>query len=217
MLRSLESLLGSAIVAPDGEVGKAYNVLFDDRSWAVRYLVVETNCWFTRAKVLISPSMLGIPNWTEKTIPVQLTREQVENSPDIDADQPVSRQQERAMIKHHNWVANPEPFILPDVLTDVSIPESEALVEDEGDPHLRSAKEIARYHVDARDRRIGDITDFVIDDERWEILKLVISAETPPDKRRVLVPTQWVSEVSWEQRRVQLSLRGTTTDFLTEY
>ena len=216
MLRSLDSLLGSAIVAPDGEVGKAYNVLFDDRSWAVRYLVVETNFWFTRGQVLISPTALGMPNWTEKTIPVQLTRLEVENSPDVDADQPVSRQQERVMIKHDGWVPNPEPFILSDVLNDVSVPESEARSGSEGDPHLRSAKEIARYRVDASDGPLGDITDFVIDDERWEILKLVVSPESSSDNRRVLIPTRWVSEVSWEQRRVRLSLRGTTTDFLTK-
>ena len=216
MLRSLDSLLGSAIVATDGEVGKAYNVLFDDRSWAVRYLVVETNYWFTRGKVLISQTALGTPNWTEKTIPVQLTRLQVENSPDVDADQPVSRQQERVMVNRDGWVPNPEPFIMSDVLTDVSVPESEARLGSEGDPHLRSAKEIARYRVDASDGPLGDITDFVIDDERWEILKLVVSAESSLDNRRVLIPTQWVAEVSWEQRRLQLSLRATKKDYLTK-
>ena len=39
-------------------------------------------------------------------------------------------------------------------------------------PHLRSAKEIARYEVKASGGPLGDITDFVIDDERWEILRL---------------------------------------------
>jgi sporulation protein YlmC with PRC-barrel domain len=210
-------MLGLAVVALDGEVGKVYNVLFDDRSWAIRYLVVETSCWFTRDKILISPSLLGKPNWAEKLIPVLVTKEQFQNSPNVDAVQPVSRQQERVMVKHYGWVPNPEPFILSDVLTDVSVPECEAFSEGEGDPHLRSAKEIARYQVKATDGTIGDITDFVIDDERWEILKLVVRADSSPDHRKVLVTTRWVSNVSWEQSCVQLNLQGkVTTDFLTE-
>jgi hypothetical protein len=122
------------------------------------------------------------------------------------------------MLKHYSWVPNLEPFILSDVLGDVSVPESEPLPESSGDPHLRSAKEVARYRVDASGGPIGDITDFVIDDETWEILKLVVSAESAPDNRRVLVHTRWVMEVSWEHRRVQLSLRAKhseTVEFLT--
>jgi sporulation protein YlmC with PRC-barrel domain len=215
MLRSLDSMLGSAVVATDGEVGKAYNVLFDDRSWTIRYLVVEISSWFTRGKVLISPSVLGTPNWAEKKIPVLLTREQSQKSPSVDSDQPVSRQQERAMMKHYNWLANPEPFILPDVLSDVSVPECGAFSESEGDPHLRSAKEICRYQVKTSDGTLGDITDFVIDDEMWEIHKLVVSADSSPDNHKVLVPTRLVSNVSWEQRYVQLSFGANVTmDFL---
>jgi hypothetical protein len=36
MLRTLDGMLGSSIVAKDGEIGRIYNVFFDDRSWAVR-------------------------------------------------------------------------------------------------------------------------------------------------------------------------------------
>ena len=54
------------------------------------------------------------------------------------------------------------------------------------------------------DGTLGDITDFVIDDERWEIVKLVINADSSPDNYKVLVPTRLVSNV-WEQRCVQLS------------
>jgi hypothetical protein len=76
MLRNLDSMLGLAVVATDGEIGKVYNVFFDDRSWAVRYLVVETGAWITRRKVLISPAVLARLDWADKTIPVLLTREQ---------------------------------------------------------------------------------------------------------------------------------------------
>lgn len=77
MLRTLDGMLGSSIVAKDGEIGRVDNVFFDDRSWAVRYLVVETSSWLTRRRVLITPAALGRPHWAERTIPALLTKEQV--------------------------------------------------------------------------------------------------------------------------------------------
>ncbi|HEY1757602.1 MAG TPA: PRC-barrel domain-containing protein [Bryobacteraceae bacterium] len=193
MLRSLDSMLGSSIVAIDGEIGKVFNVLFDDRSWAVRYLVVETGSWLTRRKVLLSPAVLARPNWTERTIAVRLTREQVQSSPDIDADQPVSRQQELAMIRHYRWPGymDAEP----------GFPQTEA--GESGDPHLRSAREVANYQVDAEDGPLGTIADFIIDDDGWEILDLVVDAQSSLNEHKVLVPTRWLSGVSWDDRRVR--------------
>ena len=195
MLRSLDSVLGSSIIAKDGEIGKAYNVLLDDRSWAVRYLVVETGSWFMHRKV-------GTPDRAEGTIPVLLTREQVHDSPDLDADRPVSRQQELAMIRHYGWAhhLSLEPFPTS-AWSDVSVPAPDAAPEESGDPHLRSAKEVAGYQADASNGPLGTITDFIVDDEGWGIPDLVVNA----DNHKVLIPTQWVSAVSWAGRLVQLT------------
>ena len=203
MLRSLDSILGWAIIATDGEIGKAYNIYFDDRSWAVRYLVVETGSWFMRRRVLISPAVLGIPDRTAKTIPVLLTKDQVRNSPDVDTDRPVSRQQELALIRHYGWTdyLNLEP--LPAGAWTVApafAPEAEA-----GDPHLRNAREVAGYRADALDGPFGAITDFIIDDELWGIVGLVVSPDFPPDDRKVVIPAQRVSTISWDGRGAQLS------------
>ena len=75
MLRTLDGMLGSSIMATDGEIGKIYNVFFDDRSWAVRYMVVETGSWLGCRKLLISPAALDRPHWAEKNTPVHLTRD----------------------------------------------------------------------------------------------------------------------------------------------
>jgi sporulation protein YlmC with PRC-barrel domain len=206
MLRTLDGMLGSSIVAMDGEIGKVYNVFFDDRLWAVRYLVVETGPWHRRRKVLISPAALGRPHWPDKIIPVLLTNEQVQNCPDVDADRPVSRQQELGMIRHYGLVdyLSVEP---PVVLTDVAVAESEAASRATGDPHLRSAKEVAGYQVAASDAPLGGVTDFVIDDEGWGIPDLVVHMDSLPDGQKAVVPTRWVSGVSWEDQRVLLNRR----------
>ena len=216
MLRSVDSMLGSSIIATDGEIGKAYNVFFDDRSWAIRYLVVETGSWLRHRKVLISPEVLGRPHLAERTIPLLLTREQVRDSPDVDADRPVSRQQELEMIRHYGRADYPslEPPPRSDS-RDMTFPG--APTEKAEDRHLRSAKEVSGYHADASDGPLGTIIDFIIDDERWGIPDLVVTA----DNHKILIPTKWVSNVSWADRYVQLNqplarAKSVRADFLSE-
>jgi sporulation protein YlmC with PRC-barrel domain len=202
MLRTLDGMLGSSIVATDGEIGKVYNVFFDDQSWAVRYLVVETGPWLRRRRVLILPVALGRPLWTEKIIPVLLTKEQVQNCPDVDAARPVSRQQELGMVRHYGLVdyLSVEPPV-------VAVADSEAAPRKTGDPHLRSAKEVAGYQVAASDAPLGGVTDFVIDDEGWGIPDLVVQVDSLPDGQRAVVPTRWVTGIVWEDQCVQLNRR----------
>jgi sporulation protein YlmC with PRC-barrel domain len=105
VLRSVSSLLGSSILANDGEMGHVHDILFDDRSWLVRYIVVETGSWLSGRRVLLSPIIAQAPDVEGRVLRVALTRDQVRNSPGIDTDLPVSRQQEIAMTLHYGWPA----------------------------------------------------------------------------------------------------------------
>jgi hypothetical protein len=87
-----------SIGATDGIIGQVTDFYFDDDAWVIRYLVVGTDDVPARHKVLISPIAIGQPNWSEKILPVSITRQQVKNSPDIDTDKPVSRQQEMGYL-----------------------------------------------------------------------------------------------------------------------
>ena len=103
MLRSLKELLGYELLAKDGHMGKVHNFLFSDADWRVRYLVVDTGPWILGRKVLISLSALGQPVWASETFPVDLTREQVKTSPDVDLTNPVSHQYEERLHQYYNW------------------------------------------------------------------------------------------------------------------
>ena len=52
MLRSVKDMIGYPIEATDGVVGKVKYVLFDDRHWRLRYVVVDTGTWLPKKKVL---------------------------------------------------------------------------------------------------------------------------------------------------------------------
>lgn len=103
MLHSVQSILGFTIGATDGEIGKVKDVYFDSKTWKVRYLVVETGNWLVGRKVLLSPVAFQSIMWDSKTLPSDLSRERIKHSPDIDTEQPVSRQAETDLHDHYSW------------------------------------------------------------------------------------------------------------------
>ena len=80
MLLSIRHLSSFTIEAEDGNIGQVYSFLFDDRTWAIRYLVVDTGKWLPGRKVLIVPSALGRPVGWLRVFPVELTREKIRQS-----------------------------------------------------------------------------------------------------------------------------------------
>ncbi len=80
-----------------------HSFFFDDTNWAIRYLVVDTGRWLPGRKVLIAPTALGRPDWQGRVFPLNLTKDQVRSSPDIDTDRPVSRQREAELRKYYDW------------------------------------------------------------------------------------------------------------------
>ena len=103
MLRSAVQTFGYRLQATDGEFGCVRDLLFDDRLWTVRYLVADTGTWLPGRQVLISPAALGQPDWDGSLFPVSLTKEQIERSPAVHDDQPVSREYETALHRHYGW------------------------------------------------------------------------------------------------------------------
>ena len=90
MLRSIKQLYGDTLCALDGEIGHVTDFYIDDQTWAVRYVIVDTGSWLTGRSVLISPHALTNFYRDGASRPVNLTREQIKNSPGIDSNKPVS-------------------------------------------------------------------------------------------------------------------------------
>src|SRR5208282_152899 len=103
MLIKVKTLEGYKLDSLDGEIGKVKEFYFDDRHWTVRYLVAETGTWLTDRQVLISPYALMAVNAEDHNIAVDLTKKQIEDSPSLDFDMPVSRQFEQAYYRHYDY------------------------------------------------------------------------------------------------------------------
>ena len=123
MLRSMKDLRGFAIGAIDGDIGTVTECYFDDASFTVRYVVVETGGWLADRKVLLSPIAFSAVDWEHKRIATGLNKAQVESSPNIDTQKPVSRQHETIYFGHYGfspywsgpylWGTSPYPFPAP--------------------------------------------------------------------------------------------------------
>ena len=94
LLHNLKQIRGHQLAASDGEIGQVKDFYFDDKTWAIRYLVADTGHWLPGRQVLLSPYSFGRLDQDGKVLSINLTRKQIENSPSIDTDRPVSRQYE---------------------------------------------------------------------------------------------------------------------------
>ena len=171
MLREIKMLEGCLIRAGGGPAGRVKDVLFDDESLAVCYLVVGVGGLRPKEKVLMLPSFVeGINEAMPASIRVGLTREQVRDSPPVEADSPVSARQEADYYAYlaavPYWGASVPVFPL--------YLDPEVGGEQNGNPHLRSAKEVRGYTVRSGDRSIGHVEDLIYDDSNWTVRYLVV-------------------------------------------
>jgi hypothetical protein len=201
MPSELKAMIGSPVIATDGETGSVRSFLFDDLSWEVRYLVVDTGSWLKRHDVILPTAMLELPGLAGKTCRARLTRQQIHDSPDIDTEKPVSRQQEIAMGEYFGPLAGwvDQEFGSPFMPTEMKYPLHTA-----EDPHLRSTSQILGYHVWATDGDFGILEGFVMDQASWHLGYLDVKSGDWLKERSVLVPTRSVKSVSWPEFRVYL-------------
>lgn len=225
MLRSVKDLQGYKIRARDGDIGSVREFLFDDRSWKARYMVADTGGWLTDRLVLIAPNALEGSSWANAEIAVSLTKDQIENSPPIYEDQPVSRQYEAEYFDYYGYpyywgapyAGTPVAGAYPPVGVPVVPPEDEQQDQQRGDPHLRSTAEVSGYDIHASDGDIGHVDDFLIDDTSWEITKLVVATRDWLPGKRVVISPRSVQEVSWDEKAIKVDARRDDVKSAPEY
>jgi hypothetical protein len=220
MLWNTSAISGYAVEASDGRLGTVSDFLFEDASWVIRWLVVDTGNWLSGRKVLLPLSALGQPDPAQRQFPVKLTMQQVKDSPDIRADRPVSRQQETHIYDYYGWDpywgssffpiggGMATPFIAPLSLS-ASKPRDAAGAEsqyEEDDPHLRSIEAVIGYHIHAVDGEIGHVVDFIVDAAAWRIRYLEAGTRNWWPGKKVLISPRSVQAIDWAQRSVNLNV-----------
>jgi sporulation protein YlmC with PRC-barrel domain len=215
MLRSIKQLYGKKLGASDGEIGHVKDFYFNDQQWVVRYVIAEAGSWLLRRLVLISPHAFGSLREEGDRLHVNLTRQQIENSPLIESHEPVSRQYEEEYYRHYGWpvywvgerlwgaASFPVPYITPTEQTSHRSPTHEG-----GDPHLRSTEALSGYHifsgyhVQSTEGAMGSVSDFIIDDKSWAIRHLVVGTGHWFFGKDIVISPEDVDRISYEASKV---------------
>ena len=102
-------MAGYRLHARDGEIGHVDDFIVDDRSWVIRYLVVDTGSWWPGKKVLLPPQWIDRVSWLEATVDVDLDRDTIKNGPEWDPRSPISREYEERLYGYYRrpgyWVS----------------------------------------------------------------------------------------------------------------
>ena len=212
------SVLGFGIRATDGSIGTLEDLLFEDTDWAMRWAVVDTGSWLPGRRVLLPPSSFGPVDAVAREFPVDLTRERVKDAPGLDSDAPVSRQLESQIFGYYGWTPYWAPGypIGPGAVGGLAAPVPPAGVAEptvmradeqapgqlEGDPHLRSVREVTGYYVEATDGEIGHVEDFMVDENGWAIRYLLVDTKNWWPGKIVLISPAWLRDISWGDRKV---------------
>lgn len=229
MKRKIKSLTGFSIGATDGVVGEVKEFYFDDKTWTIRYLIVETGSWFNGKKILLSTQALLTPDWENKIFPVKLTRAQIEGSPEIDTDKPVSKQHESDLSNHYlcgnyYWAGSgmgmygmrmSYPMSMKQAIrgeTDESVADN----PDE-DHHLRSTDAVTGYNIKAVDGEIGEVEDFIINDKTWTIDFIEVDTGNWFPGKKVLISPSWIKKIEWDTSTVNVILTEEQVKSSPEY
>jgi hypothetical protein len=236
MLISVKSLEGYTIRAKDGDIGKVVALYFEDRLWVVRYLVVKVGSWLDRHEVLIVPAAIERIDSTDGALETNLTREQVQNSPDVESHPSLAREKELALHRYYQWqpywaqgpVGMADTGLFP-VNPVGSIPltpgaagrggfprepaeEVDAIQraiqeeENEGRVSLRSTSEIFGYAIEAEDESAGKVHDMLIEAEEWYVYYLVADTGSWLAGKKVLIEPGKVKSIRWSDATVFLAM-----------
>ena len=100
-LRSVREVTGYRILVHDGSIGHVEDLIGDDASWVIRYLVADTREWLPDKRVLLSPTWIQKVDWPRAQIRMDLTRNQIEHAPPYDSATPINREYEEQL--HHYY------------------------------------------------------------------------------------------------------------------
>ena len=230
MLNAVSSLKGFEIRAKDGSLGTVSDFLFDDSTWKVRWMVVDTGHWLSGRKVLVHPSAVLSAEYGARELDVSLTKTQVKDSPDVRTDRPVSQQMQNDLYGYYGWdplwggglyggslygggmgaiaapVSGPAYFGTLAVRNAERENERGGARDEDGDPHLRSIEEVTGYHVNATDGDIGHIQDLLIDSASWGVRYFIVDTSNWWFGQHVLISPYAVKGVDWSDRHVRLDI-----------
>jgi len=212
MLHNLKQIRGHKLAAIDGSIGHVKDFYFDDKTWAIRYLVADTGNWLPGRQVLLAPYAFGVLNQDGKLLNIRLTRKQIENSPSIDEHRPVSRQYEQNYYNYYGWPTYWEGGAVwglsdyPEYLSTHPHDFQSYEYPKWDDIHLRSVNAVTGYAIEATDGTLGTVSGFLVDQKRWVIREMAVETGHWYSGKEILITPAKISRISYEESKVYVDL-----------
>jgi uncharacterized protein YrrD len=216
MFNTTKELYGASLSAQDGEIGHVSDFYFDDQTWVIRYLVVDTGTWLLGRQVLLSPHSIGVFDRVSRVLPVSLNKLQIENAPRIDAHVPVSREHEMEYYEYYGWPSYwggfglwglggyPTPIGPTEVISDDQ--RRQKTYTHREDKHLQSAKSVVGYDIQAIDGELGRVNDFLVNDRSWSIRDIVVDAGHWYAGKEILIAPHRITGISYDDEKVLVDM-----------
>jgi hypothetical protein len=190
MIITANQVYGVSGRCTDGFQAKLDDLLFDDRSWNITFVVIRYGGWLNRQRVLVTPADIAGAEWSAGRLHLDLSRDQLQTAPCLESHPPVALRrsyelQAVAWDAYWSGVLDRDP---------------------DADPHLRNTRAVTGHHVLGVDAEAGCVDNFVIDDGQWLIRYLVVRIGRGRNAKRVVLEPRWVDSVVWEQRAVHIHL-----------
>lgn len=205
--------------AIDGELGKVKDIYFDDESWIVRYLIVDTLKWLPGRKVLVSPLAMDDIDDAHELVHIRETKDSIKESPKVSEAETVSKKHEQIISDYFDW---PYYWSNQGIWGSFKTPRGLLQAYDNGQVqrrlerdvevnyHLRSMNEIKGavegYRISAADGNIGRIVDFLIDDDNWKVRYFLVETGKWLPGKLVLISPDWIESVDWFDKEVAVDL-----------
>lgn len=220
MLRNLKKIFGFTLFGEGQEYGTIKDFYFDEDKMKIRYGIVDTGTWLKNRKVLISPKEFMKPDFEHGVLPVELTKKEIEESPPISKEKPLSQIMEEKVTNYFEWpkywigTSTGEPvnanFLLGEKIKEMRQNKTNKeqrekyIVAREGnkETNLRSSKEVIGYNIKAIDGEIGKLDGLIVEDNYWLIRYLIIDTGKWLPSRKVIFPPEWLEGISWNKEQI---------------
>ncbi|WP_353230530.1 PRC-barrel domain-containing protein [Novosphingobium sp.] len=175
MLWSASSIRGYTVVASDGTSGTVSDFIFEDRGWAIRWLVVETGAWFAGRRLFVPVSAFGHPDPETQAFSLDMTLAELADCPGRDLAQ------------------------LSDAETGAHFTQDDMAggQTDHAGPHFRSLAVMSQATVAADDGAVGHAEDFLIDSADWQVKYLVVDTSDWWFGEKILISTHAITGIDY--------------------
>jgi uncharacterized protein YrrD len=214
MLYALNAIENFTVNATDGYIGKIKDFYFDDRTWKLRYLIVETGIWLKNQKVILPASAIKWVHMDENNLTLDLSMYQVKNGPVIDNQLSLMPQTEIDYLSYYGYSfyrgASESYSFEHDQDSEAKLADIFATVDAVrrtfGDRHLRSCKEMINYDVEASDNDVGYLQGMLFNEDDWSISHLMVNTSNWWLGHQVLLEPECVKDTSWGDAKIYINL-----------